>query len=30
MLFALAKAGLIFVVCHIAFVTLAALLFSAV
>jgi hypothetical protein len=30
MLFALAKAGLIFVACHIAFVTLAAILFSAV
>jgi hypothetical protein len=30
MLFALAKAGLIFVVFHIAFVTLAAILFSAV
>jgi len=30
MLFVLAKAGLIFVVCHIAFVTLAAILFSAV
>jgi hypothetical protein len=30
MLLALAKAGLIFVVCHIAFVTLAAILFFAV
>jgi hypothetical protein len=30
MLFALAKAALIFVMCHIAFVTLVAILFSAV
>jgi hypothetical protein len=29
MLFAFAKAGLIFVVCHIAFATLVAILFSA-
>jgi hypothetical protein len=30
MLFALVKAGLIFVICHIAFVALVAMLVSAV